>query len=281
MDIKKEIVVLNGGGHKGVVKFQAVVGRSGYVKGNCSLDFRPQNCTLYLMGDNISKIALNDIKTDFEVPFYANNSVGCLVRSSSLTMFGGTLPNSKILKLADDFDRAQRQSAKSAHIGSDTRVEPACETQKPEHGKKPVQNLKSEDAQKPSDVARTVDATRAKPLEWIKYDGNNFYFAIKPQLDEMFICYPKEERLNSAVENSDWVRVDAEDGYYVVGLLFDSDKPSFICYGVPAYDRQPAPKDIENMCVWLPLDESASGGGERPVGYWVIYQSAQTGEIIR
>ena len=82
----------------------------------------------------------------------------------------------------------------------------------------------------------------------------------------MFVCYPKEERLSTAVQNSKWVRVDAADGEYAVGVLFD----------VPEYqnNRRP-PREIEDMCVWLPVSEAPL------VGYWVIYQSARTGEIIK
>ena len=128
-----------------------------------------------------------------------------------------------------------------------------------------------------------VDASArsdVNPLgEWTKYDGNNFYYAVKPQIDEMFVCYPEEEILVSTVPNSKWVRVDAEDGYYVGGLLYDENEPSFICYGVPQIKSDAlvkAPPELQNMCVWLPVNVSESVSG-----YWIIYQSAKTGEIIK
>ena len=42
MNDKKEIVVLSGAGHKGIVKYQNVTGKN-TVKGCCNLDFRPSN----------------------------------------------------------------------------------------------------------------------------------------------------------------------------------------------------------------------------------------------
>ncbi|MBQ9276110.1 MAG: hypothetical protein IJ226_00780, partial [Clostridia bacterium] len=83
----------------------------------------------------------------------------------------------------------------------------------------------------------------------LKYNGSNFYLAVKPQLDEMFVCYKQEESLNKAVENSAWVHVDAEDGYYVVGLLKDGDSPAYICYGVPSKDGNDVPPELKNVCV--------------------------------
>ena len=96
MESKKEIVVLSGAGHKGIVKIKGATGAENTVKGSCNLDFRPTNATLYLVGDNIAKIGLHDNNTEFEVPFCAKTEFGCVVRSSSLTMFGGNIPNGKI-----------------------------------------------------------------------------------------------------------------------------------------------------------------------------------------
>ncbi len=107
-----------------------------------------------------------------------------------------------------------------------------------------------------------------------KIHGNNFYYAVKPQIDELFVCHPSEKALDEAVENSKWVRVETSDGYYVVGLLFNEKEPSFICYGVPSKDKTSPPDELENACVWLPLPDGENG-------YWVIYQSARNGSIVK
>lgn len=76
MESKKEIVVLSGAGHKGIVKIKGATGSENTVKGSCNLDFRPSNATLYLVGDNIAKIGLHDTNTEFEVPFCAKTESG-------------------------------------------------------------------------------------------------------------------------------------------------------------------------------------------------------------
>lgn len=308
MSVRKEIIVLSGGGHKGVVKISGVTGKDNVAKVSCALDFRPIGATLYLVGDNIAQIRLNDINCEAEVPFSAEYETGCVVRSSSLTMFGGKGAKSLMLKHIDDFVHAESQKSKAAaaevsqnfqeencEVGSVNSVgleEMSLENnnrnddEQAQTGIDSAKGQASDDSAKPRRSKPYVGVSsksEVKPLgEWIKYDGNNFYYAVKPQIDEMFICYPEEKLLTDSVPNSKWVRVDAEDGYYVVGLLFDEDEPSFICYGVPQLVSQEknasrAPDELENMCVWLPLND-LSGLID---GYWMIYQSAKTGEIIK
>ena len=112
--------------------------------------------------------------------------------------------------------------------------------------------------------------------EGVQYDGVNFYLAIKPQIDEMFVCYPLDDKLENIIENSKWVRIDADDSYYVVGLIFENSQPKYICYGIPSDYKVKPPKDIEQVCVWLPINENDENGE----GYWLIYQSAINGTII-
>ena len=229
---QKETIILAGSGHKGVVRLYFTGGQS--VRGSCSLDFRPSGATLYLIGDNIAQIALNDINTSFETPFCANSGASCVVRSSAFTLFGGEGARSEMLSKIDAFNK-QKSSLATA-------------TLKDEQQSQIEQDKGDVAASAAPSFDKKIDARDVKPLDWTKYDGNNFYYAIKPQLDEMFVCYPRHDELESAVQNSKWVRVDADDSYYAVGLLFDGDEPAFICYAVPEYvkNRRP-PTEIENM----------------------------------
>ncbi|MEG1529404.1 MAG: hypothetical protein RR405_03525 [Clostridia bacterium] len=113
--------------------------------------------------------------------------------------------------------------------------------------------------------------------EGVRYDGKNFYLAVKPQIDEMFVCYPIEKKLTEAVPNSKWVHIDADDDFYVVGLLYDNEKPAFICYGIPGKYSIKPPSDLAEMCVWLPTNVEDKYGD----GFWVIYQSAVDGTIVK
>lgn len=301
MIAKKEIIVLNGGGHKGIVKISRLTGRQGYIKINCSLDFRPNGAKLYLIGNDIAQTVLNDTNCDVEVPFDASGEIGCVLRSSSVTMFGGSGSKSEMLKKIDAFNRAQAVKASACEaaeaatktkneVGHDepdfdessqdtvsrnnAKVQKSVSPDEPDLDDS-LQNRISQRKEK-AFVGVASKAEASVFSEWTKYDGNNFYYAVKPQIDEMFICYPSDDLLAATVPNSKWVRVDAEDGYYVVGLLFDGDDPSFICYGVPQTDEGgQAPAELENTCVWLPV------ASDDIAGYWIIYQSAKTGEIIK
>ena len=109
----------------------------------------------------------------------------------------------------------------------------------------------------------------------VRFDGSNFYLSVKPQLDEIFVCYPEEELLNNLVPNSKWAHISTPDGYYVVGLVLDGDSVSYICYGVPSTDRNMPPQEIAELAVWL------SDGGSEGKGYWLIYQDALTGKCLK
>ncbi len=312
MTNSKQLIVLSGGGRKGIVKLTAMAGNA---KGTCSLDFRPAGATLYLVGDGIAQIPLKDMNTLFDVPFLSNGEASCLVRSSSLTMFGGALPHSEIIKKVDSYIKNATKPAPAQNSASDGQkserpyeaTDNGSSAAARDEGKeendisKEPQNESAEhtfaggeappretDADTPQyDVGqeapfKTAENKGARSAlsdimsERDRFDGNNFYYAVKPQLDEMFVCYPEEQLLTATVERSKWVRVDASDGAYAVGILYDGDDPAFICYAVPERTscRRP-PAEIEDMCVWLPVSS------REIVGYWVIYQSAKTGEIIK
>lgn len=110
----------------------------------------------------------------------------------------------------------------------------------------------------------------------VSYTGDNFYLAVKPQLDEMFICYPMETALTDLVPNSKWVRVDTEDDYYVVGIIYELDEPQYITYGIPGKRDIAPPDDIKGLCEWLPLDIGNPSGD----GYWILYQNAKNGKTV-
>lgn len=103
-------------------------------------------------------------------------------------MFGGNIPNGKILKRIDEF---QKQNALKATAET-------CANKQAQNAK-PVAQVNEQTGDK-----ITIGAT-LKELnldEWTKYDGNNFYYAVKPQIDELFVRYPEEKILNDAVANS-------------------------------------------------------------------------------
>lgn len=113
--------------------------------------------------------------------------------------------------------------------------------------------------------------------EGLKYNGTNFYLAVQPQLDEMFICYPEETALMQIVPNSKWIRVATQNDFYVVGLIYELDEPKYICYGLSGSYNIAPPAEIADICDWLPLNLDNKYGD----GYWLIYQDCRTGATVR
>ena len=109
----------------------------------------------------------------------------------------------------------------------------------------------------------------------------NFYSLIQPQLDELFAKFPHFRELEDLVANTEWIKVNyAPDDtqHYILGKLFDGEVVTHLCYGIPASSRATAPPEsLVDYCQWLPLKLSEPDGA----GYWVMYQSAETGENIR
>lgn len=133
------------------------------------------------------------------------------------------------------------------------------------------QKDKIEDKEKDKDNQEAVNK-EDKQTKRIELD-EDFFESIKPQLDELFKCYPADKELMKSVPDSKWVRVEYEsDSYYVVGILYNGKRATHICYGVPGeYTVRPKQKSE-----WLPLDYMDPEGK----GYWVIFQDALTGKTI-
>lgn len=112
-------------------------------------------------------------------------------------------------------------------------------------------------------------------LDTVRFDGTNFYLSVKPQLDEIFVCFPECDDLEEVVPNSKWAKIQVEDGFYVVGLILDGEVVRYISYGVPALKNSCPPSEIRDIAVWL------DDGKKEGKGYWVIYQDAMTGQCLK
>ncbi len=106
----------------------------------------------------------------------------------------------------------------------------------------------------------------------------NFYDQVKDQIDKLFEEYEREAQLEQLLPNTKWVKVKYEDSesFYVLGLIYEDDSIKYIAYGLPAEDCTKPPKDLQEYAQWLPLDSS----NQQAEGYWLVYQSADSGESI-
>ena len=105
-----------------------------------------------------------------------------------------------------------------------------------------------------------------------------YYDGIKKELDEIFSNAEKETALEKVLPNSKFCKVKySGDKYYTVGVIYENNKPIYLCYGVPSkYSRTP-PKELQGYCSFIPLSVFDLNGD----GYFLMYQNAETGECIK
>ncbi len=126
------------------------------------------------------------------------------------------------------------------------------------------------------DLAKNVDAKNVRHSFTTNSDG--YYASVKSEIDELFKQYPRDKTLDGAFTCSQWVRVKGEASApeYLVGVLYNDGKATYICYALAAKDKRNPPSEIKDSCVFVPTspydDES---------GFFVIFQSAATGECIK
>lgn len=107
--------------------------------------------------------------------------------------------------------------------------------------------------------------------------GECFYETMKGEIEKVLSDFPKEEALESTVENSRWVRINYGDNkYYVFGVIYGGDKPQYICYGVPTNDSRRPPESLAGLASFIPSSPDGTDAG-----YWIMYQDAATGASVK
>ena len=109
-------------------------------------------------------------------------------------------------------------------------------------------------------------------------DSDGYYAAVKSEIDDLMKTYPRDDTLKGAFSCGEWVRVRGEenDPEYLVGVVFEEGKAKYICYALAARDKNAPPEEIKGVCTFVP----SSVFGEN-AGFFVIFQSAATGECIK
>ena len=129
-----------------------------------------------------------------------------------------------------------------------------------------------------SEIKRNIEKLEVKEQFEVKNEKEKtvrpleFYYSVRAQLDEMFICYPEIASLSRAVPNSKWVKVDGADGEYAIGIIYEEDTPKYICYGVPSKRDCLPPDNMRKLCQYISIDIND--------GYWVVFQDADSGETL-
>ena len=169
--------------------------------------------------------------------------------------------------------RVDEPTSKAVDEGDEGAEKPSITAQKV--GGENDESVTKKNGENGRTMAENEDEVSAFSLDTVRFDGTNFYLSVKPQLDEIFVCFPECEDLEDVVPNSKWAKIQVEDGFYVVGLILDGEVVRYISYGVPATKNSCPPSEIRDVAVWL--DDGKNEGK----GYWVIYQDAMTGQCLK
>ena len=105
-------------------------------------------------------------------------------------------------------------------------------------------------------------------------DADEYYQSVKNELDELFKKYPCDKTLKDAFPASEWVRVkgDKKNPQCLVGVIYQDLRAKYICYALPAEDKNTPPAEIKDACVFVPTSPF-----DEDKGFFVIFQSASTG----
>lgn len=108
-------------------------------------------------------------------------------------------------------------------------------------------------------------------------ESRPYYLTVKDELNEIFSKFPEETSLKKLFPDSEFSRVNySADKFYVVGLIKESGEEKYICYGVPGAYSENAPEELAPYCSFIPVSIFDLSGD----GYWMMFQSATTGECI-
>lgn len=184
----------------------------------------------------------------FLVDVGAENAEYLLMHGSEPVLYGKSCAGGNMEGMIRRVER--RKSAERAQVNYVAKVEPEAVCTEQEHDTKGCNTEASTEREYP-----------------------HFYLSVKPALDEMFVCYPEEKRLNEMIPDSSWVSVTcADNSCYVVGLMRADGEVRYICYGVPSMSDLTPPDELASVCEWLPAE------GES--GYWVMFQDAMDGHTL-
>ena len=120
--------------------------------------------------------------------------------------------------------------------------------------------------------------------EFNKHEANkrpderrDFYQRIKNKIDEVFENFERCNDLSETLPNSAFVKIHyAENKYYYVGKIYENNTVKFICYGVMGNYEENQLKHLKNFS-FIPLSHYDLLGK----GFYLIFQDAKTGEIIK
>ena len=103
-----------------------------------------------------------------------------------------------------------------------------------------------------------------------------FFEGIKDKVESLISSFSKNEELEKIIPDSSFCKISYDgDKFYSVGVINEGGSPKYICYAVNG-DFASISSDIKPYFKFVPLSPFAPYGA----GYYLIFQSAKTGETL-
>ena len=105
----------------------------------------------------------------------------------------------------------------------------------------------------------------------------NYYLSIKEKLDGIISEHERDYALSSLIPKSTFAKINYDEGrFYSVGKVLEGEDIKYVCYAVKG-SYSDAPPALISFCEFIPL----SPFNPLAEGYYVIFQRADTGEIVK
>ncbi len=103
-----------------------------------------------------------------------------------------------------------------------------------------------------------------------------FYIKNQSAISNILSSYDAFYGFKNLIPESQFVKIDySQTKHYIFGIIKEFDTPKYVCYGVPGVYGE-TPNSLKENGKFIPLET----GEPIKRGYFVIFQSADTGEIV-
>ncbi len=99
--------------------------------------------------------------------------------------------------------------------------------------------------------------------------GLTYYNSVREKLRAAFAKFPRDDRLRAVYPASEWVKTDGG----LLGIIYKDGSPEFLCVAAEANGEPP--EEMKAHCQFVPATPFSD-----MVGFYVVYQSASTGEYV-
>lgn len=290
MSSVKKIVILNGIGsnlqNKAILKLEVFIDRIlAHVEIPCAFKLNCKNFTLNIgVNDKILSVCVSKkaiFESEFIGAFSFLSDVSALILGDDSPLFYGEVgsprfkSNDLLVKTFEPEVKKSEENLESfAYDDEMIATENYYEKSKNENLLFTQNDGELASAKNQEKVDETETFTIKNEEIKRSYKSQEFYDKNKQKLDEIFSTYEPFYTLNAVIPNSQFVQINySEKDHYVVGLIRENGLVKYVCYGVPKRGENP-PNSVEKYCKFVPTSIDFKSG------YYLIFQSADSGELI-